>query len=245
VSVKLDTDTFKVSWEDIERSISEKTKAIIINNPHNPTGTTWDQDDIRTLSQLADKYDLIVISDEVYHHLIYDNQSHLSVLSDEALRKRSIVLFSFGKTFHVTGWKVGYVIAPALYTDEIRKMHQFATFCVHTPTQLAIADSLTMDRIRKVNDSFEGKRDRLIKGLSETKFRMKPASGTYFQTVNYRQYTQKDDRQWVDELILNPGIAMIPLSPFYQDETQTYQLRICFAKSNETLDSAINILQAL
>ena len=156
-----------------------------------------------------------------------------------------MVIFSFGKTFHATGWKVGYTIAPEKITNEIRKVHQFVTFAVHTPTQLGIADYLTVENVERINGAFQRRRDVLVNGLQGTKFQCKPAAGTYFQVAEYKSFSKEGDRKVVDELIEKHGIALIPLSPFYLDGHQSYHLRFCFAKQDETIHEALTILKNL
>ncbi len=245
VPVKMDDGDFSVDWDKVADAISAKTKAILINNPHNPTGACLSDQDLVQLDKLVEKYDLLVISDEVYNHLIFDGKKHASVLTFPNLKKRSIAVYSFGKTFHATGWKVGYVVAPKRLTTEIRKVHQFVTFTVHTPTQLGLADYTTLQRVEEMNAQFQAKRDHLLEGLKGTKFKASPAQGTYFQTIDYTAYSDKDDRNVVDHLISEKGLATIPLSPFYTDKHQSGQLRLCFAKKLETLDAALEILKKL
>ena len=245
VPVRMYEPDFHINWDEVSAAVTVRTKAIIINNPHNPTGSTLSKEDLVELSKIVLKHDLLLISDEVYHNLIYDGKSHQSVLSFPELRDRSVVIFSFGKTFHATGWKVGYTIASSQITQEIRKVHQFVTFAVHTPTQLGIADHLTVDNVQRINLPFQRRRDLLVEGLKDTKFTCRPASGTYFQVAEYRGFSPFDDRKVVDDLILNHGIALIPLSPFYLDAHQSYHLRFCFAKQDETLNQAIKTLQVL
>ena len=245
VPVKMNDGDFSIDWDKVADSISARTKAILVNNPHNPTGACLDEQDLLELEKLAEKNDLLVISDEVYNHLIFDGKKHESVLTYPNLRKRSIAVYSFGKTFHATGWKVGYVVAPKRITTEIRKVHQFVTFTVHTPTQLGLADYTSLQRVEKMNAQFQAKRDRLIQGLNGTKFKAFPAQGTYFQTIDYTSYSKENDRNVVDHLISEEGLATIPLSPFYTDQHQPGQLRLCFAKKQETLDAALDILKKL
>jgi methionine aminotransferase len=245
VPVKMKDHDFSIDWEMVAQSISSKTTAVLVNNPHNPTGSCLGKEDLAELEKLAEKHDLLIISDEVYNHLIFDGKSHESVLMYPGLRKRSIAVYSFGKTFHATGWKVGYVVAPKHITSEIRKVHQFVTFTVHTPTQLGLADYTTLDRVEEMNAQFQAKRDRLLHGLKGTKFTADPAQGTYFQTIDYSAYSDDSDRKLVDNLIFEKGLATIPLSPFYSDEHQSGKLRLCFAKKDETLDAALEIFQKL
>lgn len=245
VPVKLSDEDFTVNWQLVEEKITQRTKVIIVNNPHNPTGTCLAKDDLRELDRISNKYDLLVISDEVYNHLIFDGVRHESVLMYPSLRERSIAIFSFGKTFHATGWKVGYTVANKRISQEIRKIHQFVTFTVHTPTQLGLADYTTYEHVRSMNDQFQQKRDLIISGLSATPFDLVPAQGTYFQIIDYSKFSSSDDRQLVNQLIDQHRLATIPLSPFYSDEHQSGKLRLCFAKVDETLHQAINILQKL
>jgi methionine aminotransferase len=213
VFVRLNDQDFSVDWDKVESSISDRTRAIIVNNPHNPSGSCLDATDMLKLESIAVKYDLLVISDEVYNHLIFDGKHHESVLRYPSLRKRSVAIFSFGKTFHATGWKVGYTVAGHEITREIRKIHQFVTFTVHTPTQLGLADYTTLDRVRTMNQQFQSKRDLLIEGLAGTPFSCVPAKGTYFQTIDYGHWSKMSDTEAVERLITEFGLATIPLSP--------------------------------
>jgi methionine aminotransferase len=244
VHVPLNPDDFKIDWERVASALSKRTRMIIINSPHNPSGTTVSRDDLLQLQQLAEEHDLLVISDEVYEHLIFDGQQHASVLQLEALRARSFAIFSFGKTYSVTGWKTGYCVAPPALTAELRKVHQFVTFVAVTPIQLALADFMRdqPQYAGSLASFYQAKRDLLCQALAGSRFSLKPSAGTYFQLLDYSDISTEPDsalcERWTGEI----GIASIPISVFYQSPPEQHYLRFCFAKSDQVLLQAAEIL---
>ncbi|WP_338790790.1 methionine aminotransferase [Bernardetia sp. MNP-M8] len=246
--ISLSAPSFRPDFEQLKRLISPKTRLIIFNTPHNPTGTTWTTEDLETLDSLLEGSRILVISDEVYEHLIFDNQKHQSVLSYPNLKERSFAVFSFGKTFHATGWKVGYVIAPQKLTAELRKIHQYITFSTVTPIQVALAEFLkNEENYIHLADFYQEKRDYLCKLLVQTNFTFTPTQGTYFQLVDYSKISDQKDTDFAVWLTEKIGVASIPISPFYQNENNNSAkiLRLCFAKNNETLEKAVEKLSKL
>lgn len=243
VSVPLRSDDFSIDWDRVKDSISDKTRMIIINSPHNPTGSIISRSDIEILTEITRDTDILVLSDEVYEHIIFDGEIHQSVLWIEELRKRSIAVYSFGKTFHATGWRIGYVIAPAYLTKEIRKVHQYMAFVAHTPTQLAIADYLENPvHYESVCDLYQPKRDLFLKLMEASRFDPAPCSGTYFQLMSYKNISDRPDTEMAEWITKEHRVASIPISVFYEDRQDNKMLRFCFAKGEETLQQAAEIL---
>jgi len=243
VPVELKAPDYRINWEVVRRSVNQRTRMIMINTPHNPTGTVLREEDIRQLIQTVHGRDIIVLSDEVYEHIIFDHVRHESVLHYPELRERSIVLFSFGKTYHNTGWKIGYALAPAYLTKEIRSIHQFEVFSVNTPVQYALAEYMTdASAYRSVAELYSAKRDLFCTLLRDSKFSFTPAAGTYFQLLDYSKITDEQDTAFADRLTVEHKIAAIPLSPFYRNGSTAPILRFCFAKQDSTLQRAAEIL---
>jgi len=246
VHVKLKAPEFHVDWQTVRSVVSQKTRAIIINTPHNPTGMVMTGQDMLELQKIAVENDLYVISDEVYNHLIFDGLSHKSVLQYPDLAKRSIAVFSFGKTFHATGWKVGYAIAPEALTREFRKIHQFVTFTTHTPTQLAIGDFLkSPENYEYLPEFLQKKRDKFLAGIKGSRFTGHPASGTYFQLLSYDAISDEPDMDMATRLTKEFKLASIPISVFYEDGHDAHYLRFCFAKEDDTLEKAAKIMHRI
>ena len=246
VPVGLDAPDFGVDWNKVKAAMSAKTKAIIINTPHNPTGAVWSREDWDTLADVVRDTDCFILSDEVYEQLIFDGKRHYTVLEHPELRHRSFALYSFGKVFNNTGWKIGYCIAPPALTDAFRKIHQFAAFCVNTPAQYALAAYMSSGIANGVGAMMEGKRNfflDLLRDLPFTVFR--PAGGSYFQTVGYGQISDMPDMQFAQWLTERYGVATIPVSAFYHDGRDDKLIRFCFAKKEETLMAAAERLRAL
>lgn len=239
VPISLRFPDFSVDWTEVEAKINSRTRLIIINSPHNPTGSVLRQADLETLGKIIEKYpDLYVLSDEVYEHIIF-GQRHESVLRYENLRSRSFVVSSFGKTYHVTGWKLGYCVAPPALSKEFRKVHQFLTFSSHTPTQWALADYLQeKERYETLPDFYEQKRNFFRKILEKTPFDLLPCEGTYFQLASFRQISQQSDTAFAEYLVKEIGVAVVPISGFYSQNTDNQVVRFCFAKKQETLEQA-------
>lgn len=246
VHVNLLAPSFNVPWDTVVSKITKRTKAIMINTPHNPTGTVMSEADMKQLASIAEQHDLIVISDEVYERLIYEGGKHQSVLKFPELRKRSIACFSFGKTFHATGWKVGYTVAPADLTTEIRKTHQFITFAVNTPVQLAIATYLhNPENYLHLGQFYQAKRDFFLDQIKGSSFEPLKCLGSYFQLLSYRNINKKTEIEMAEWMTKEHKVASIPVSVFYKDGTNQQLLRFCFAKREETLEKAGSILRNL
>jgi len=241
--VELCMPDYSVDWDLVRSQISPRTRMIIINTPHNPTGTVLYQQDLETLNELVRNTDITVLSDEVYEHIIFDGLQHESILAYPELRERSVAVFSFGKTFHATGWKVGYLIAPPHITQEVRKVHQFMTFSVHSPTQFALADYL-MDEYHydELPEFYQQKRDLFLDLIKDSGFEPVPCRGTYFQLLSYRNLWDKPDMEVAEMLTKEYGLASIPISVFYNSDRDERILRFCFAKSDVTLEKAADIL---
>ncbi|TWX47168.1 aminotransferase class I/II-fold pyridoxal phosphate-dependent enzyme [Colwellia hornerae] len=248
--IALDAPSYAINWSLVEQTINEKTRAIIVNSPHNPTGSILSAADLSSLQALLEKYDLYLISDEVYEHMTFDGLRHESVLRYPDLFKRAFVVSSFGKTFHCTGWKMGYCAAPDALTVEFRKIHQYVTFCSFTPAQIAIAQMLKEhpEHITELSSFYQQKRDLLINALKDSRFNMLPSKGTYFLLLDYSAISALNDREFCQWLTKEVGVAAIPLSPLYPvDKRESYHqnnkvIRLCFAKNDDTLLKAAGIL---
>lgn len=235
-----------VDWQEVKSKISEKTKAIIINTPHNPTGNVWKAEDMQALAQVAREYDLIVISDEVYEHIIFDGRSHISAASIAALSERTFLCGSFGKTFHTTGWKVGYCLAPAALTAEFRKIHQYLVFSVASPFQYAIAEYLDEPQhYLELSAFYEKKRNIFLDSVKDAGFVLRPSEGSFFQNLSYENLSEEHDLALAERLTKEAGVASIPLSSFYNQPADYKTLRFCFAKNDDTLLKAGNLLQKI
>ena len=245
VYITLTAPDFKIDWEQVKKSITHKTKAIILNTPHNPTGRIWTAQDMQMLDKLTQGTDIIIISDEVYEHLVFDNKTHESVLKYPTLRARSYAAYSFGKTYHNTGWKMGYVIAPEHLTKELRKVHQFIVFSVNTPFQYAFADMVShADTYKGLNSFYQHKRDLFLNLIKGTGWKPLVTQGSYFQLLDYSAFSSKHDTDFAVELVERGGIAAVPLSVFYHHAPEQKLLRFCFAKKDETLEAAAEKLRA-
>jgi len=248
VHVALDPRTFRPDWERIAAAVTPKTRMILVNTPHNPCGSVFDANDLDALAELARKHDLFVLSDEVYEHIVFDGAAHQSVLRHAELAERSFVVSSFGKTYHCTGWKVGYCIAPRALSAEFRKVHQYLTFCTFTPAQFALADILESDPQHYLDlpAFYQAKRDRFRDLLAGSKFELLPVGGAYFQVADYSKLSDKDDLSFCEWLVKNGGVAAIPISAFYESPPPEQRLvRFCFAKSDALLAQAAERLRAL
>jgi methionine aminotransferase len=242
-SLELEPPNYRIAWDMVKRLINNKTKMIILNSPHNPTATILHQEDIDELSALVKNQDILILSDEVYEHLIYDGETHHSMARYPELRQRSFIISSFGKTFHATGWKIGYCLAPAHLMLEFRKIHQFLVFSVNTPLQYAIAEYLKDENTYlQLPDFFQQKRDHFRNGLGNSRFELFPCSGSYFQSVTYNAITDEKDTDFAIRLTKEIGVAAIPVSAFYRKGTDRHVLRFCFAKRQETLNKAVDRL---
>jgi methionine transaminase len=243
VSVPMTLPDFEIDWRLVKKAITEKTKAIILNSPNNPAGVLLNEEDIRQLINLVKGTSLIVISDEVYEHIIFDGRKHLSLASLPELASRSFVISSFGKTFHATGWKVGYCLAPADMMYEFRKMHQFVTFSVNTPAQYAYADFMAeKDNYLSVTPFYQEKRDLFNDALRASRFDIRKCSGTYFQLADYSKISDENDLDFAKRITREFKVASIPTSVFFNRKTQQKIIRFCFAKKDVTLKKAGDIL---
>ncbi|MBK7108039.1 MAG: aminotransferase class I/II-fold pyridoxal phosphate-dependent enzyme [Chitinophagales bacterium] len=246
VPIQLQAPDYKINWDLVKKRINAHTRAIVLNSPQNPSGTVLKPNDLLQLAKLVKDTDIIIISDEVYEHIIFDGVRHEGVLHYPELAKRSVIISSFGKTFHNTGWKIGYVIAAKELTKEIRAVHQFMQFSVHTPSQYALADFLKdKQQYTMLPEFYQQKRDQFINLLQGSRFKWKPAAGTYFQLLDYSAISNKKDTDFANELTEKHKVASIPLSPFYHNNSQGTMLRFCFAKSDGTLEKAAAILQKI
>ena len=238
--IALQPPAFQVDWQAFSSLLSARTRLVIVNTPHNPSATVWHASDYAALWQAIAGQEIYVLSDEVYEHICFDEQGHASVLAHADLRQRAIAVSSFGKTFHMTGWKVGYCIAPAAISAEIRKVHQYLTFSVNTPAQLAIADMLRQqpDHIDALPAFYRARRDRLTQALAASRFKVLPCAGTYFLLVDYSAISDLDDVSFCQWLTREVGVAAIPLSVFCAAPFPHKLIRLCFAKQEATLDAA-------
>lgn len=245
VPINLLPPKFEIDWDQVKRKITPKTKMIMINTPHNPGGVVLSGDDLNTLEKIALENDLLVLSDEVYERIIFDDIIHQSVLRYPDLASRSIAVFSFGKTFHATGWKVGYTVAPPEITQEIRKAHQFITFSVNTPIQLALAEYMVQPGRLDIAKFYQRKRDFFLEQIKGSSFKPLRCQGSYFQLLSYKEVSTKPDLEMAEWLTKEHKLASIPVSVFYSDKTDNHLLRFCFAKGEETLAKAGAILNRL
>lgn len=246
ITVPLSAPDFSVDWDRVRAVITDKTKAIIVNTPHNPTGAVWRKEDWDTLADIVRYTDIIILSDEVYEQLIFDGKQHYTVLQHGELRERSFVLYSFGKVFHNTGWKMGYCIAPPEFTTAFRRIHQFLCFSVNTPAQYALANYLSQPSLPDVSNMMQSKRDFFLDLLKQTPFTIhQPASGSYFQTVSYKQISDMPDMEFAQWLTKEYGVATIPISAFYRNKQDDKLIRFCFAKKEETITEAVSRLTKL
>ena len=246
--VALDAETFAPDWQKVRDAVTSKTRMIITNTPHNPSGAMLTAEDMRELSAIVQQHGLYLISDEVYEHIVFDGRRHESALYYPELRERAFVISSFGKTYHCTGWKVGYAVAPPTLTAELRKVHQYNTFCTFHPAQAAFAEMIEADpaHYETLGAFYQDKRDRFSRQLEGTRFRPLAVPGGYFQLVDYSAVSDLDDVAFSRWLTIEHGVTGIPLSPFYETPPAGQRLlRLCFAKSEPTLDAAIERLQAL
>jgi len=242
-SLELEPPDYSIPWDMVKQLINSKTRMIILNTPHNPTAAILHKEDIDELSAIVKNQDILILSDEVYEHLIYDGETHHSMARYAHLREKSFIVASFGKPFHATGWKVGYCMAPAHLMNEFRKVHQFLVFSVNAPIQYAIAEYLKDESTYlSLPGFFQQKRDHFRRGVGETRFKLLPCSGSYFQSVTYNDITNEKDSDFALRLTKDFGVAVIPVSAFYTKGTDHHVLRFCFAKRQETLNKAVERL---
>jgi len=242
--------SYEIPWDALSNAINSKTRLIIINTPHNPTGMVWKRNDLDRLASLVEDTNALILSDEVYEHMVYDGHTHESVSSHPILAARSFLISSFGKTYHVTGWKIGYVAAPAEMMKEFRKVHQFNVFTVNTPMQYGLAKYLENPKhYLALPNFYQSKRDLFKAGLEKTKFKLLPTPGTYFQSVDYTgleiPQTKLNEAEFCTWLTTEIGVAAIPVSAFYKEAVESGVIRFCFAKQNKTLTDALERLKSL
>ena len=246
VQMEIGPAGYSVPWDKVAAAVTAKTRLIMINSPHNPSGSVLREADIRALSDIVRNTDILIVSDEVYEHMVYDGARHESVCRYPELASRAFVISSFGKTYHVTGWKIGYVAAPAPLTAEFRKVHQFNVFTVNTPVQHGIARYMANPApYLELPAFYQRKRDLFREGLAATKFKLLPSNGTYFQCVDYSAVSTMPEADFAKWLTTEIGVAAIPVSAFYSQPKESGIVRFCFAKKDETLKQALERLATL
>lgn len=246
VPVSLNAPDFSVDWDKVEQAVTTKTKAIIINTPHNPTGAVWGKNDWDELASIVRDTEIFILSDEVYEQLIFDGKEHYTVMQHPELRSRSFALYSFGKVFNNTGWKMGYCIAPENLTQAFRRIHQYLAFSVNTPAQYALAKHLQHPGRENIGQLMQGKRDYFLSLMKGTPFTFpQPAGGSYFQLASYENISSLSDKEFAEWLTKEHGVATIPVSAFYSDKKDDKLIRFCFAKKEETLQAAAERLKNL
>ena len=244
IHINLKPPHFAIDWQEVRDKITTRTRMIMVNTPHNPTGAVLSESDLKTLEEIALKHDLLILSDEVYERIIFDDVAHHSILKFPSLAQQSIAVFSFGKTFHATGWKVGYAIASETLTREIRKAHQFVTFSVNTPTQFALAEYMTHpENYLSLGKFYQRKRDFFLDQIKGSSFRSLPCLGSYFQLLSYDTVSNKSEMEMATWMTQEKKLAPIPVSAFYKDSSDQKLLRFCFAKGDDTLRKAGEILR--
>jgi methionine aminotransferase len=245
--VPLAAPDFSVDWDRVRAAIKPNTRLLMVNSPHNPTATVFDATDLDALELLLQDFDLHIVSDEVYEHMVFDGAPHQSLLTRPALASRAFVISSFGKTYHATGWKVAYCVAPAVLTAEFRKVHQFVTFTTHTPTQWALATYMERhpEHYAELAEFYQAKRDLFRTELVASGFRLLPSAGTYFQLADYSAFGNEPDVDFVRYLTTEVKVAAIPVSVFYKESSQDAIIRFCFAKDDDTLREAASRLRGI
>lgn len=234
---------YTINWPEVESLLNNRTRMILINTPHNPTGSVLQAADLMNLDRITRNTDILVMSDEVYEHLIFDGIRHESVCYYPALAERSFVIGSFGKTFHTTGWKTGFIMAPAALMAEVRKVHQFVVFASNTPIQYAVADFLkNKENYLQLPSFYQQKRDKFVNLVKDSRFKIIPSYGTYFQLLDYSAISNEKELDFAVRITKEYGVASVPVSPFYHDKQDNHVLRFCFAKTEETLERAAEIL---
>ncbi len=246
VSIQLEAPSFSIDWSTVEAKINGRTKMIIINTPHNPTGTVFSKEDMQQLEKITRDTNIIVLSDEVYEHMIFDGEKHQSACLFPDLKSRSFVVASFCKTFHNTGWRIGYCCAPKTLMEEFIKVHQFNVFCIHHPTQKGIADYMQEpNHYLDLPTFYQRKRDLFLSLIKDSRFKFTPSKGTYFQVLDYSEITEEYDVDFAKRLTIESGIASIPLSVFNSNNLDNRVLRFCFAKEDDTLKRAADVLNGI
>lgn len=246
IYMQLNAPDYNINWNEVKKVINHRTRMIIINSPHNPTGAVLRPEDMKQLEKLTKNTEIIILADEVYEHIIFDGQAHESMAKYPNLANRSFIISSFGKTFHTTGWKIGYCVAPKELMTEFRKVHQFLVFAVNTPMQFGIAEFLKNKKhYTELGNFYQAKRDLFNKMLKGSRFSLTPSPGTYFQLLSYDKITKEKDTDYALRLIKENGVAAIPISVFYHKPVYDNMLRFCFAKKDETIEKAAEILRKI
>ncbi len=244
--IELRYPDYQIPWQEVEEKMNERTAMIILNHPHNPSGASIGESDIQQLISITKDTDCIILSDEVYEHILFDQRQHQSVLRYPDLRNRSLAVFSFGKTFHLTGWKMGYIIGDADLMHEFKKVHQYNVFCCNTPVQHALAEYLEdEEKYLSIPSFYQEKRDKFNSLLQSSNFEILPSAGTYFQLLNYKNITDKSDIEVAIEWTKKYKVTTIPCSVFYPNQLDEKVLRVCFAKDDDTLERAAEILSQI
>ena len=246
IPIKLSSTDFRVNWDEVSAAITPKTRMIIVNTPHNPTATIFSDADIERLKAVTRNTDIVILSDEVYEHVVFDGAKHHSMACHRELSERSVIVSSFGKSYHVTGWRVGYCLAPAALMDEIRKVHQFMVFSADTPMQYAFVEALSNPQsYLGLSAFYQHKRDLLARELSESRFELLPSEGSFFMLARFRGFSDESDSDFVLRLIRDAKVATIPLSAFYTDGTDSGLIRLSFSKDDETLIEGARRLRSI
>lgn len=243
VFIELEFPNYSIPWDKVKNSINKRTKMIIVNTPHNPSATILSDKDLDELELSIADSNILILSDEVYEHIVFDTKNHLSLASRPALAKRSFIIGSLGKTLHITGWKMGFCLAPKVLMEEFRKVHQYMVFSVSTPVQHALAEYLQDESRFNIRDMYQEKRDFFLKSIQGSKFKALPSVGTYFQLLDYSALSTEADVDYAKRLTIDYGVASIPLSVFYDKPKDYKVLRFCFAKSEKTLEKAAALLR--
>ena len=246
IYLQLKAPSYSIDWEEVKKMMNHRTKMIIVNTPHNPTGSIMSAADMVMLQKLTKDTDIVIISDEVYEHIIFDGHAHQSVARYPHLAERSFIISSFGKTYHATGWKVGYCVAPQNLMNEFRKVHQFLVFSTNTPIQFALAEFLQQkNQYVELGNFYQKKRDYFISLIKNSRFELTPSAGTYFQLLNYNKLSSEKDTDYAIRLTKEFKLAAIPISVFYHEGVDNHVLRFCFAKKEETLEKAAAIINTI
>jgi len=243
VAIKLTVPDFSIDWDEVRAAITPRTRMIIVNTPHNPSGQVFSKNDLEQLAALTRNTDIVILSDEVYEHVVFDGEAHHGMATHPQLAERSVIVSSFGKTYHVTGWRVGYCVAPAELMDEVCKVHQFLMFSADTPMQYAFAEQMTDPQSwLSLAAFYQRKRDLLQSLLADSPFRLLPSAGSFFMLADYSGFSDESDSDMVKRLIVECGVATIPLSAFYADGTDNKLIRLSFAKDEATLRAGAQAL---
>lgn len=247
VFMRLQGPHYRIDWDEVRKLVTRKTRMILINTPHNPTGSVLGLSDLMELEKIAVSSDIIVLSDEVYEHIVFDGEPHASCASRQALANHSLIVGSFGKSVHATGWKTGYIAGPPSLMAEFRKVHQYNVFVANTPIQFGLATFMNEnpDHFSQLSSFYQAKRDLFLHALKGSRFTFKPAEGSYFQLLNYSKISEQEDTEIAKEWTEKYKIASIPVSVFYQQPLMDHSLRFCFAKNDETLLAAAEILKSI